>query len=154
MMMIPKLGKGRFIYPGDPEIEHAWAWLPDLSKAAVELAEMGDDLPVFSDIPFVGYTLTGHQLCSAISTCIGRSVTLKKMNWQPLQIARPFWPLARYLLEMRYLWHKPHRIDGTGFSNLLPEFQMTPLQDALQLALQDYVNPNQPVTRGSSVASA
>ncbi len=31
MMMIPKLGKGRFIYPGNPDIAHAWAWLPDLA---------------------------------------------------------------------------------------------------------------------------
>ena len=30
--------RGRLSYPGDPEIPHAWAYLPDLARAAVALA--------------------------------------------------------------------------------------------------------------------
>jgi len=154
MMMIPKLGKGRFVYPGNPDIPHAWAWLPDLTKATVELAKMRADLPVFAEFPFPGYTMTGNELCAAIGRCLGRPITLKKMNWLPLQIARPFWPLARHLLEMRYLWNKPHQIDGKKFTTFLPDFKITPLAEILPLALGDHINPDKVVTRGKGAAHA
>lgn len=153
-MMIPKLGKGQFIYPGNPDIAHAWAWLPDLTSAAAELAEIRADLPVFADIPFAGFTMTGNELCAAIGTCLGRPVKLKKMSWLPLHIARPFWPIARHLLEMQYLWNKPHRVDGTLFSSLLPDFKMTPLSESLALALEDHINPDKVMTRGKAAAHA
>jgi len=142
MIMIPKLGKGRFIYPGNPDIAHAWAWLPDLTSVAAELADIRAELPAFTDVSFPGFTMTGNELCAAIGTSLGRPVKLKKMSWLPLQIARPFWPVARHLLEMRYLWNKPHRIDGALFSSLLPNFKMTPLTKALPLALGDHINPD------------
>lgn len=154
LMMITKLAKGRFIYPGKPNIAHALAWLPDVTKAAVELAEMRADLPAFADIPFPGFTATGNELCTAVATSLGRPIALKKMNWLPLQIARPFWPLARHLLEMRYLWNKPHQIDGEKFTALLPDFKMTPLATVMALALGDHINPDKVVTRGKGVAHA
>lgn len=154
MMMIPKLAKGRFVYPGTPDIAHAWAWLPDLTAAAVELAEMRADLPDFSDIPFAGFTLTGHELSQAIGGCLHKEVTLKKMNWLPLKIARPFWPMARHLLEMRYLWDKPHQIDGAKFAALLPNFKLTPLMDVLPLALADHINPDKVMPRGKGAVHA
>lgn len=134
-VMITKVRKGRFIYPGDPDVEHAWAWLPDLTVAAAALAEIRADLPIFADIPFAGYTLTGAELCAAISTHLGRPIQLQKMNWLPLQIARPFWKMASPLLEMRYLWNKAHRIDGGKFDALLPDFNFTPPELAIPRAL-------------------
>lgn len=154
MMMIPKLAKGRFVYPGNPDIAHAWAWLPDLTMAAADLAEIRADLPAFTDVPFKGFTLTGNELCAAISRCLGREIRLKKMSWLPLQIARPFWPLAKHLLEMRYLWDKPHQIDGAKFAALLPDFQATSLSDALPLALGDYIDPDKVMTRGKGAVHA
>ncbi|PIE14310.1 MAG: epimerase [Rhodobacterales bacterium] len=135
-VLISKLSAGRFIYPGAPDIPHAWAWLPDLARTAVALANRRADLPDFAEIPFPGYSPTGQQLCDAVSACLGRPLVLKRMNWLPVQLARPFWPMAGYLLELRYLWNKPHRLDGAAFARLLPEFQMTPLQQALPLALK------------------
>jgi nucleoside-diphosphate-sugar epimerase len=135
MMITPKIGKGIFTYPGNPDVNHAWAWLPDLARAAVDLAEMRDDLPVFADVPFAGYTLTGRELCAAVEKAYGQPLRLKKMNWLPIQIARPFWPLAKHLLEMRYQWSKPHRIDGATFDALLPDFEQTPLVQAIPKAI-------------------
>ncbi len=154
MMMIPKLGKGRFIYPGNPDIAHAWVWLPDVTNAAAELAEIRRDLPAFADVPYTGFTLTGNELSQAIGACLGREIRLKNMSWLPLQIARPFWPLAKHLLEMRYNWNKPHQIDGAKFAALLPDFKMTPLSEALSLALGDHINPDKAVTRGKGAAHA
>ena len=142
MMITPKIGKGKFTYPGNPDIEHAWAWLPDLTRAAVDLAEMRDDLPTFADIPFPGYTLTGRELCAAVEKAWGKPLRLKKMNWLPIQIARPFWPMAKHILEMRYQWNKPHRIDGATFNALLPDFEFTPPAQAMPLAIEHQINPD------------
>ncbi len=142
MMITSKISKGIFTYPGNPDVNHAWAWLPDLTRAAVDLAEMRDDLPAFADVPFAGYALTGRQLCAAVEKACGKPLRLKKMNWLPIQIARPFWPMAKYVLEMRYQWNKPHRIDGATFNALLPDFETTPLEKAMPLAIQHQINPD------------
>lgn len=130
-----KPGKGVLDYPGRPDIPHAWAFLPDLARAAVALAERRAELPRFAEVLFLGYTLTGAELAAGLGAALGRPLRLGRMNWLPLQFARPFWPMARGLLEMRYLWDMPHGIDGTGFAEMLPEFHPTPVQEALQRAL-------------------
>ncbi len=38
-VLMAKLAKDRVAYPGNPDIPHAWAYLPDLGRAAVALAE-------------------------------------------------------------------------------------------------------------------
>ena len=56
-----KVKSGKFVYPGPLDRPHAWAYLPDLARAAVALAETSADLPAYSDIPFPGYTLRGRD---------------------------------------------------------------------------------------------
>ena len=135
-ILIKSLAEGVFTYPGNPAIPHSWAFLPDLCRAAVELAEMRQELPVFSDVPFPGYTLTGAEMHQELDKVTAHKVTLKRMSWLPLQIAKPFWRLARDLLEMRYLWNTPHSLDGTKLNALLPGFKPTPLNEALTRASQ------------------
>ncbi len=134
-IMTPKLSQGTFVYPGDPSIDHAWSYLPDLTRAAVQLAEMREQLPKFSDIPFPGYTLTGQQMVQALEMIVGRKLKLKQMNWWPLQVAAPIWPMARCLVEMSYLWEIPHRLEGERFDELLPDFRATPVNAALEAAV-------------------
>jgi len=145
-IMIKGLHKGRLTYPGALDVPHSWAWLPDLAAAAVKLAEQRAYLSCFEDVPFPGYTLTGHELAAVLSDRIGRPVRARRMSWLPLWIARPFWPMARHLLEMRYLWSKPHRLDDTKFARLLPDFRMTRVGDALSLAVRQNVDPDQPMS--------
>lgn len=144
------LQKGRLTYPGALDAPHAWTWLPDFAAAAVMLAEQRDRLSRFEDVPFPGYTLTGRELAAALTECTGRPVHARRMSWLPLWVVRPFWPMARHLLEMRYLWSKPHMLDGTKFKQLLPEFHMTPVGDALALAVKRNVDPDQPMANGAA----
>lgn len=149
-IMTKHLSKGRLTYPGNPHIPHAWAYLPDLCRAAVELAEMRHELPRYADIPFAGFTLSGEQMAQGLSDVLGKEIRIKKMSWLPLQVARPFWPLAKCLLEMRYLWDTPHSLDGTMMADLLPNLLATPLETALAAAIpadliQTQIHPNQTV---------
>lgn len=134
-IMTPRLDRDIFTYPGDPQADHAWAFLPDLARAAADLAEMRDALPGFADIPFPGYTLTGAAMARSLSKITGRDIRLKRMNWLPLRLAVPFWPMAKPLLEMRFLWNLPHRLDGSRLRDLLPDFRETPVDKALASAI-------------------
>jgi len=152
-IMIKPLRKGVFTYPGDPDIAHAWAYLPDVCRAAVQLAGMRDRLPVFADIPFPGYTATGTEVTDHLCRITGSEVRLKSMSWLPLHLARPFWKMATSLLEMRYLWNTAHQLDGTLFASLLPDFRATPMHEALTSAIpaplvQRQVDPDQAVPAG------
>jgi nucleoside-diphosphate-sugar epimerase len=139
--------KGRLSYPGATDVAHAWAWLPDLARAMVGLAEIRDTLPGFTDLAFAGLTLTGAELAQACAQVLGRPVAAKRMSWLPVHLARPVWSEARHLLEMRYLWDVPHQLDGTALDRLLPERAQTPLASVLARALQLDIHPDQPVPR-------
>jgi nucleoside-diphosphate-sugar epimerase len=133
-VMAKNLRGGRLSYPGDPGIDHAWAFLPDLARAAVALADCRDRLPVFADIPFPGLTISGANMAETLERATGRPVRLRRMSWLPLHLARPVWPMARCLVEMRYLWDTPHRLDGARLRALLPDFQVSPAETALAAA--------------------
>ncbi|MBN9888696.1 epimerase [Salipiger abyssi] len=129
------LGNDVLTYPGDPDVAHAWAFLPDLARAAVQIAERRERLPRFTDMPFPGMTLSGAEMAAQLSQMLGQELRVRRMSWLPLHLARPAWPLARRLLEMRYLWSMPHRLDPAPFRALCPEFRDTPVEDALRLAV-------------------
>ncbi len=135
LQMTPTLRKGVLTYPGDPDVPHAWAYLPDVARAAVDLAEQREHLPRYADIAFPGYTLTGREMAALAARALGREVRVKRMSWVPFQVASPFWGMARKLLEMRYLWNKPHHLTGTAFRDALPNFKETPADQALAAAI-------------------
>ncbi len=141
-IITPKAGVGKIVYPGNPDIPHAWAFLPDVTDIAASLAGNLDALPRFADISVPGLTLTGHQLTDAIARVSGRPQKLKKMSWLPIQVARPFWSMAAPLLEMRYLWNTPHQIRSHVLQDFLPDFLPTSLDEALEASLPEDINPN------------
>jgi len=135
MQMAPSLASGKLTYPGDPNVPHAWAFLPDLARAAVALAEKRAELPQFVDVAFPGYTLSGQELALICGEVLNKSVEVRRMAWWPLHIARPFWRMAGPLLEMRYLWSKPHFLKLDSIDTWLPGFVDTDVKDALGAAI-------------------
>lgn len=138
-VIAPPLKKGVLTYPGRLDVPHAWAYLPDLARAAVALCDRRSDLPAFSDIPFPGYCLTGQDLAELCELVVKTNVNARTMNWLPLQIARPFLPLAKHLVEMRYLWDMPHFLDGEEFHEALPRFVPTAPEAAIRNAISPFI---------------
>lgn len=124
------LAKGRIDYPGPLDVPHAWAFLPDLARAGAALLDT--DLPPQADVLFPGYTLTGTQLADALSEATGRTITARPMGWGMIRLGALFAPFLRGLVEMRYLWRKPHSIDATQLADVLPAFPSTELVTALR----------------------
>lgn len=141
------LGKGRVVSPGDIDALHSWAYLPDLGRAAVALAERRQALDPFQEVLFPGFTLSIRDMATLLETLTGQRLTIKRLNWLPIQLARPFWPLAGGLLEVRYLWSMPHRLDEADMTRLLPGFRATdPLTGLAHAVGQFKIDPDQTVT--------
>lgn len=134
-VILRPLEKGRIAYPGPFDVHHAWAFLPDLGRAIAGLADLDERLGQVEEIPFPGYTMTGAELAAGLSRVLGRPIAARQMPWWPLKLVRPFWPMARGLTEMGYLWSMPHHLDGSKFRRLLPAFTDTPLDQALAQSL-------------------
>jgi len=122
--------KGRITSLGRPDVSRAYAYLPDLARAAVALAER-DDLPVFADIPFPGHGFSMNDLQAEIARQTGRAPKITRFPWWMMQLAAPFRELARELQEMRYLFDHPHSLDGGALAKLVPGFTPTPFADVV-----------------------
>ncbi len=129
--MTNKLHKGVFTYPGARDVVHAWAYLPDMARAMVDLAKMRNTLPAFSSFGFEGYSLTGHEMHQAVEKAVGRPLKAAAFPWGLMRVLALFSPLMREVLEMRYLWEVPHRVDGGPLAAALPDFAPTPLEEAM-----------------------
>lgn len=130
-----KVDKGVITYPGATDQTHAWAYLPDMARAAVDLCEIRDTLPQFADIPFEGFSLTGDELINAVEAATDKSLKVKSVPWGIISAISIFSPLIREVVAMRYLWNEPHQLDGTALKALLPNFTPTPLNVAMREAL-------------------
>lgn len=127
--------KGRITYPGPLDVVHAWAYLPDMARAMVGLAEKRADFAPFEEFGFAGYGLTGRELVAAVERAVGRTLKVRALPWPALRLLGLVWPMMREVAEMRYLWYTPHAIDGTRLASVLPGFRATPVDVAIADAL-------------------
>ncbi|MGP0058167.1 MAG: NAD-dependent epimerase/dehydratase family protein [Beijerinckiaceae bacterium] len=120
-------------YPGARDVGHAWAYLPDLAEAIVRLVEKEAVLGRFETVNFGGYWLArGDEIGKSIGRVIGRpDIPIRSAPWILFRLASPFVQLARELLEMRYLWQVPLRLDNAKLVALLGEEPHRPLDTAI-----------------------
>lgn len=128
--MTKHLQRGRFAYPGNPDIPHAWAYLPDVANIGRHLLERGD-LPQYLDLSIPGYTLSGRDMAGALSDVLGRDIRLTRFSWLPVHLLAPVMPLLPHVLEMRYLWEMPHWLETGPLAHWAPDLMQTPLDKAL-----------------------
>jgi nucleoside-diphosphate-sugar epimerase len=135
LAMAKDLARGRFTQMGPTDQPHAWAWLPDLARVFVQVAERRALLAPHRALHFEGLTLTGAQLQQAFESALGRPLATRRFPWPLLRLATPFSPMLRALFEMRYLWQRPHRLDGGRLRALLGTVPATPLDAVVRQCL-------------------
>jgi len=131
-VIVKSLARDIVVYPGATDQLHAWCYLPDFAEAFVRVASHQEQLHGFNRFQFPGYTITGSELHTLLEQAVGRSLKFKKMSWWPMRLAAPFSPMMRALLEMSYLWEKPHRLRDGALGELIGELPETPLPAAMQ----------------------
>ena len=150
MVVLKQVAKGRIASLGLPDVARAYAYLPDIARAAVALAEC-DDLPDYADIGFPGHSFSITELATLVAATLNRPMKLTGFPWWLMRLASPVWELGRELTEMRYLYNHPHRIDGSDFARLIPDFQSTPLAEVVARHLKELTR--QPAARAGRLQS-
>ena len=126
-------------YPGDRQVGHAWAYVPDLAATFADLAERERTLPDFERLHFGGHWLApGVEIAESIRRVTGNPrLPIRSMPWPLLHVAAPFVPFVRELLEMRYLWREAVQLDNRKLVALLGREPHTPLDSAVRRTLED-----------------
>lgn len=138
VMVRPGKPLARVVYPGDREVGHAWAYLPDLAEAIARLAERDADLEPHAVFHFGGhYGDPGIAFAEAIAAAANRpGLPIRGFPWPLVTLGAPFVPLFRELREMRYLWQEPLRLDNSRLVAFLGAEPHTPLPVALRDSLE------------------
>lgn len=136
LLFLRSLKKNKLTLPGDPMALQAYCYVPDWARAAVGLAEKKESLARFEDVPFAGHAFTAEELKARLEQELGRPLKTANFPWGLFVALAPFWELAREMLEMRYLFSLSHSLAGDKIASLLPEFQLTPLDEVLRTSLR------------------
>ena len=143
--IVKDITKGVFTYPGPLDVATAWAYLPDLARTFVAVAQRRGQLPAFEVLHFAGYRITAHQWLEALEPLaqaqgwvpVGASLRFKRLPWAIIRLAACVLPSWAALVEMRYLWDTPHALDNRKLTALLGSEAHTPLEVAAAVALRD-----------------
>jgi nucleoside-diphosphate-sugar epimerase len=158
--IVKSISSGKLVYPGPRDVVHAWAYLPDLARAFVGIAELdlagslntpvmrqyasptASTIGSFKKIHFAGHNITGAELLDAIESAAEHLNIAEKpfkrsgMPWWVLRVGGLFNPMWRELVTMSYLWRVPHAVESTSLADLLPDLKQTPLDVAMQASLE------------------
>ncbi len=122
---------------------HAWAYLPDLARAFVRVAEL-PQVQAFHSWHFEGHTLTGAELLAAIEVAAHELGIAPPQGfhhgglpWGVIGAIGLVVPKWRELARMSYLWRVAHALDGRRLAALPGAAQhMTPLAVAVRESLR------------------
>jgi nucleoside-diphosphate-sugar epimerase len=122
---------------GTAGVGHQWAFLPDVAETMARLLDR-PDLPAFARYHMDGHwDPDGTAMLDAIRRVLAApELPARGFPWPLVRLASPLVPLFREILEMRYLWRDPVRLDNTALVATLDEEPRTPLDEAVAVALR------------------
>ena len=139
-LIVKSLPAGKLAYPGPLDVPHAWAYLPDLARAFVAVAQ-DPAARGFQRLHFEGHTLTGAQLlaeieqaAAALGLAPAQGFRRGGMPWGLIAVGGWVYPMWRELARMAYLWRVPHALDGRALAARV-DLAPTPIGAALRESL-------------------
>lgn len=139
------LRKGVLTYPGPRGVSTSWAYLPDLARTFVAVAERRAQLQPFEVFHFAGHVITGQRWLDLLDPIARQQgwvrpngqLRWKGMPWGVIRLGAWFVPTWASLWEMRYLWTTPHALANDRLCALIGTEPHTPLAQAAQQSLAD-----------------
>jgi len=125
--------------PGDRNVGHAFAYMPDLAETLARLVDAEDRLGAYEVFHFRGHWLArSGELGEAIRRVTGRpKLRVSAFPYPVIWAMAPFNETLRELLEMRYLWERPIGLCNAKLTAFLGAEPHTPLDAALRATLSD-----------------
>lgn len=130
-LIATKARQGVIRSPGPEDVPHAWAYLPDLARAFVRLAERRDRLGAFEVFHFEGHTASIDDIAQAAGVAHRRSMRVRRVPGLAFTLIGLFDPVIRASREMAYLWRVPHRLVDRRLETVTGPLAATPLPKAL-----------------------
>ena len=130
-LIAAKAGQGVIRSPGPEHVPHAWAYLPDLARAFVRLAEQRDRLGHFEVFHFEGHTASIADIADAAGVVHHRPMRVQRVPSFMFTLLGLFDPVIRASREMAYLWRVPHRLADRRLEMITGPLVATPLPQAL-----------------------
>jgi nucleoside-diphosphate-sugar epimerase len=129
--MLMDAHKGKLYHMGHLELRHAWAYLPDLARAFVTVADQRTTLGAFETFHFGGHFVTNGEMMSAIQRAWGTPLKVADLPWILLQAIGLANGTLREIVKMRYLWNNPMELVDPRLDAILgPDF-VTPFEEAV-----------------------
>jgi len=127
----------RFVLnPGNPELHHSWAYLPDVAATLVRLLQVESTLAKFETFHFKGHWLRNGDMVNAICDVVEISRRrVLPFPWWGVRLTAPFMELSNEMLEMRYLWADPIELDNRKLRAHIGDEPHTPLVEAIRNTL-------------------
>lgn len=135
LLISTKVTKGKVTYPGNRNIIHAWAYLPDMAKAMVGLAEKAGTLSNFENFHFEGHNITGNQMHQAIEAATGKSLKSGTLPGFIVKMIGWLDPQMREVYEVFYQWKTPHAMKDDRLADVIGKVPHTTLNKAIREAL-------------------
>jgi len=138
MALASRLAAGRYVYPGNPTLAHAWAYLPDLAQvfrpdgAAPRRTARAPSVPLrraHAD----RRADPGGDRGSRRQPAAGRQPALGTDR-----LLAPFKPMWAELVTMRYLWERAHRLEDPTLTQWIGTVPCTPLPQAIRVTLPQW----------------
>ena len=143
-----------YALPGKLQLGHSWAYLPDLGRAFVRVAEVRASLPRFEALLFRGYFVTGQQMVDTIQRALPKKLSVRPLPWWLLRLMGIGMPVVRELVKMRYLWEEPHELRDDHLDAILgPDFA-TPFEEAVAATVRSCLPPSAVHDAGNVSAAA
>lgn len=139
--MARKLATGVYSRMSRHDVATSWAWLPDLARVFVQVADRRQVLatsgqPRHQVLHYAGHTLSDSDFKRSFERVLGTQLRTAQFPWWMLRLLAPVSPMFSALVEMRYLSQRPHRLDGTRLQALLGRSAPhTPIDACLHAAL-------------------
>ncbi|HWU18709.1 MAG TPA: NAD-dependent epimerase/dehydratase family protein [Devosia sp.] len=132
--MLMDAQKGKVYYMANLDLGHAWAYLPDLGRAFVGVAEQRQNLAAFENFHFAGHYQSHGAMLAAIQAAAPVPLKAGQLPWLLFQALGLAVPLLREIVKMRYLWNNPMELVDPRLDAILgPDFG-TPFEQAVAAA--------------------
>ncbi|MBS1166267.1 MAG: uncharacterized protein H6R00_2292 [Proteobacteria bacterium] len=124
-------------YPGRRGVGHQWTYLPDMAETMLRLVEH-EGLDNFASFNLGGHwDPDGMAMIGAIRRVLGEPfLKVKGTPWFIMRLASPFVTFLKEVMEMRYLWKVPVRLDNARLVAVLGSEPHTPLDEAVKATLK------------------
>jgi nucleoside-diphosphate-sugar epimerase len=145
LVIAKDLASGKLTYPGKLDVPTPWAYLPDLARTFVKVAERRAQLPAFETLHFGGHHVSGADWAEVARDIaweqgwLGANGQLRvnSLSWPLMRAVALFVPTVAAICEMRYLWRTPHALANAKLRALIGQEPHTPFADAVRGALSE-----------------